>query len=800
MASLSPTKQALLALKQMQQKLADLEKAQYEPIAVVGMGCRFPGAPNPETYWQLLQDGVDAITEVPEQHWDARAYYDPNPNLSGKICTTYGGFIPHLKEFDAAFFRIAPREAISLDPQQRLLLEVTWEALENGGIAAEQLQGSQTGVFIGICGVDYWHQLLNRDQATIDAYLTTGNTHSLASGRLSYFFGFTGPSISIDTACSSSLVALHLAIQSLRQQECNLAIVGGVNRIVSPQASINFSQARMLSPQGRCQTFDAAANGFVRAEGCGVLVLKRLSDVVTSQDRILAVLKGSAVNQDGRTSGITAPSSLSQQAVIRQALANSKVEASDISYLETHGTGTSLGDVIEIEALSNVFAPYHNQTQPLILGAVKTNIGHLESASGIASLIKVILAMKHELIPANLNLNHPNPQINWQDLPFVLPNDNIPWTKSDKPRLAGVSAFGFSGTNAHVVVASTDSFLKINEEIGRQENCETDLHLLTLSATTEKALRDLVKLYQQYLISDSSSSLKDICLTTNVGRTHFKYRLAIIAESVDDLRQKLESIINNQTSPHTWQGKANLNNNPVAFYFPETTFYDSQTIQQLYQTQPSFRRVIDRCTEILQPNLDKPLLEIISKNSGEIIHELSQQKSGLNIDRSDQLVLFSLKYAIAKLWQSWGIQPAQIVACSIGEYVAACMAGVFSLEDAFQLMVTLDSNPIALANSITYQKPQIPLLSAVTGENISDRIIHPDYWANFVSNKPENWQQEEIFYLQITPSTNWQQILRNLAQLYIKGIKIDWQQFTGDRAYQKISLPTYPFQRQKYWL
>lgn len=554
--NLSPVKQALLALKQMQEKLATLENAKHEPIAVIGMGCRFPGAKNPEAYWQLLQSGGDAITEVPTQHWDVHKYYDANLNTPGKICTPYGGFVPNLQEFDAPFFRIAPREAISLDPQQRLLLEVSWEALENAGIAAEEVMGSQTGVFIGICGTDYWHQLLSRKYSEIDAYLTTGNTHSLASGRLSYHFGFTGASISVDTACSSSLVALHLAIQSLRNQECSMALVGGVNRLISPQASINLSKSSMLSADGRCKTFDDSANGFVRSEGCGVVFLKLISNAIANKDRILALLKGSAVNQDGRTSGLTAPSSLSQQAVINQALSNAQVNPSEVSYIETHGTGTSLGDLIEVEALSRIFSD-GTIRQPLVLGAAKTNIGHSEGASGIAGLIKVILALEHGEIPPNLHLNVPNTQINWQELPFVLPNKPVSWNSQEQARIAGVSAFAFSGTNAHVIVSEAPKL-----ESSHLKNLLPS-HLLTLSARTEKALRELVSNYADYLYTFTHLSLADICFTANTTRRQFNYRVAIIADSTSDLQSKLTQFIAGDKSADIWQGRVEIDRNEI---------------------------------------------------------------------------------------------------------------------------------------------------------------------------------------------------------------------------------------------
>jgi 3-oxoacyl-[acyl-carrier-protein] synthase II len=566
---LSPTKKALLALKQMQSKLEALEQAKHEPIAVVGMGCRFPGANNPEEFWQLLYGGKNAITEIPSEHWDGIKYYDEQPNTPGKICTQYGGFVPHLQEFDASFFRIAPREAASLDPQQRLLLEISWEALENAAIPADKIQGSQTGVFIGISATDYWHQLLRRKETEIDAYLTTGNTHSLASGRLSHFFNFTAPSISIDTACSSSLVAVHLAIKSLRDRECNLALAGGVNRLISPLVSINFSQAKMLSPDGRCKTFDAEANGFVRSEGCGIVVLKRLQDAIADNDHIKAIVLGSAVNQDGRTSSITTPNSLSQQAVIKQALLNSKVEAHQVSYVETHGTGTSLGDLIEVEALSSVFA----DNQQLILGAVKTNIGHSESASGIASLIKTVLALEKQSIPGNINLNQPNPAIEWENSPFKLPQKAIAWQSSEQPRIAGVSAFGFSGTNAHVILQE----FKIQKSTDNLKS-----YLLTLSARSKKALQDLVQKYQNFLLANPEVNLADLCFTANTGRSHFNYRLAVTATSIYQLQTKLTQFLSQQTPLELWQGKVNSNHEPkLALVISDEVSNDSRLAKSL---------------------------------------------------------------------------------------------------------------------------------------------------------------------------------------------------------------------------
>ena len=448
---------ALHELKEMRAKLQALETAKTEPIVIIGMGCRFPGADNPQAFWELLSNGIDAISEVPSDRWDINAYFDNNPETPGKINTRYGGFVKQLYEFDAGFFGISPREAVSLDPQQRLLMEVSWEALENAGIIPTNLQGSKTGVFVGISSNDYSQQLLTREVTEIDAYLATGNSHSTAAGRLSYTLGLTGPSIAVDTACSSSLVAVHLACQSLRNQECDTALVGGVNRLISPEFSINFSKARMLAADGRCKTFDAAADGFVRGEGCGIIILKRLSDAVADGNPILGLIRGSAVNQDGRSSGLTVPNGPSQQAVISQALENSNIKPSQIDYIEAHGTGTSLGDPIEINALGSVFGKYYSADNPLKIGSVKTNIGHLEAAAGIAGVIKLVLSLQQEQIPPHLHFQKPNPYIPWSELPIEVTTKTTPWLISDNSRFAGVSSFGFSGTNAHVIVEGVET-------------------------------------------------------------------------------------------------------------------------------------------------------------------------------------------------------------------------------------------------------------------------------------------------------------------------------------------------------
>ncbi len=458
------------------------------------MSCRFPGGvTDPESFWQLLKNGVDAITEVPASRWDADAFYDPNPDAAGKIYTRYAGFLAEVDQFDPQFFGISPREAVSLDPQQRLLLEVGWEALENAGQVHDKLVGSQTGVFIGVTANDYTHLIAqsSNDLSQFDSYFLSGNTLNAIAGRLSYTLGLQGPCMVIDTACSSSLVAVHLACQSLRSGESNMALVGGTNLILSPQPNIAICRARMLAKDGRCKTFDAAADGYVRGEGCGVVVLKRLSDAKADGDNILALIRGSAVNQDGASSGFTVPNGPAQQSVIRQALAQAKIAPVEIDYVEAHGTGTSLGDPIEVNAASAVLGEKRLPEQPFIMGTVKTNIGHLEAAAGIAGLMKVVLALQHEQIPQHLHLKQPNPHIPWDELPVRIPTEQIPWSRSDKKRLAGVSSFGVSGTNAHIVVEEAPAKASIPDNDIEPQKGERPWHLLTLSAKTETAMKQL---------------------------------------------------------------------------------------------------------------------------------------------------------------------------------------------------------------------------------------------------------------------------------------------------------------------
>lgn len=451
-AQLSPNARAALA-RELVRAGTTFPTDICEPVAVVGIGCRFPGnVTGPESFWQLLADGVDTIEQVPPDRWDADAFYDPDPSASGRMTTKWGGFVSDVDAFDADFFGITPREAVAMDPQHRMLLEVAWEALEHAGIPPDSLSGTRTGVMMGLSSWDYTIVNIER-RADIDAYLSTGTPHCAAVGRIAYLLGLRGPAVAVDTACSSSLVAIHLACQSLRLRETDVALAGGVQLTLSPFTAIALSKWSALSPTGRCNSFDANADGFVRGEGCGVVVLKRLADAVRDQDRVLAVVRGSATNSDGRSNGMTAPNALAQRDVITSALKLADVTPDSVNYVETHGTGTVLGDPIEFESLAATYGLGKGQGEsPCALGSVKTNIGHLEAAAGVAGFIKAVLAVQRGHIPRNLHFTRWNPAIDASATRLFVPTESAPWPAAAGPRRAAVSSFGLSGTNAHVVV------------------------------------------------------------------------------------------------------------------------------------------------------------------------------------------------------------------------------------------------------------------------------------------------------------------------------------------------------------
>lgn len=644
-------------------------------VAIVGMACRFPGGvENPDDFWGLLRSGTDAVTEIPEERRDAGSGCDSDSETPKGFVSRHGGFIDHVDRFDAPFFNISAREAEEMDPQQRFLLTLAWEALENAGMNPADLAGTRTGVFAGLFAHDYETlRIKDRGSGDFDGFFATGNSAAVAAGRLAYCLGFAGPALAVDTACSSSLVAVHLACRSLRSGESDLALACGVNLLLSSELTVAFSRSGMLSPTGRCRTFDASADGYVRSEGCGVVVLKLLSRALADGDPVWAVLRGSAINQDGASNGLTAPNGLAQEAVIRAALSDAEVAPGEVSYIEAHGTGTSLGDPVEVSALANVYGQGRRSDDPLFLGSVKANIGHAEAAAGIAGLIKVALAMKHGYIPPQLHFTKPNPQIALDSIPAAIPVAGVPWLSgSSGRRLAGVSSFGFSGTNAHVVVEEAP-------EAGREGKSgpERSLRILALSAKTEEALDRLADRYETFLGSAPETPLADLCHTANTGRAHFGSRMGIVAASTAELREKLRS---------RRSGKANgvfRGNAPsppgVAFLFTGQGAQFAGMGRELYDTQPTFREALLRCGELLKDQLDPPLLEAIYPAENGDCGRVDQTAY-------TQPALFALEYALYSLWKSWGVEPNAVLGHSVGEYVAACAAGVFSLEEGIGLI------------------------------------------------------------------------------------------------------------------
>jgi acyl transferase domain-containing protein/aryl carrier-like protein len=663
-------------------------------IAIIGIGCRFPGGANsPEAFWELQRNGVDAITEVPADRWDSKAFYHPDSGRPGKINSRWGGFIERIDHFDARFFGISPREAARMDPQQRMLLEVAWEALEDGGQTLERLAGTAVGVFIGVSTMDYLE--ITRcvsDREFIDAHTNTGGAASITANRISYVFDFRGPSFAVDTACSSSLTAVHLATRSLRDGECELALVGGANALIKPETTMGFSRASMLSPDGRCKAFDASANGYTRSEGAGMVVLKPLKKALVDGDLIYAVIRGTAINEDGRTSGITVPGRQAQEAMLRQAYRQAGVTPSDVQYVEAHGTGTPVGDPIEAQALGSVLGQGRPPGSYCVIGSVKTNIGHLEAGAGIAGLIRVALMMKQRAIPPTLHFRDPNPNIPFDELRLRVPRTLEPWPNGKGLARAGVNSFGFGGANAHVVMEEApreDRGSKIEDRGSQSSTLDPQssirnphsAYLLPLSARTPEALRAVAQAYQSFLAGDGSRApLSDLCYSASLRRSHHDNRLALVGRSHEELAKSLEAFLAGETRQGLWLSSGHL----VSGHRPRIVFIFSgmgpqwwAMGRQMLEQEPVFREAVERCDELLRRHANWSLLE-------ELLADESRSRMGEA--EIAQPANFALQVALAALWRSWGIEPDAIIGHSAGEVAAIHVAGVMNLEEAVRVI------------------------------------------------------------------------------------------------------------------
>lgn len=646
-----------------------------QPLAIVGIGCRFPGgANNPQQFWRLLREGVDTVAQMPTDRWDGAVWHHPDPAIPGRTYTLAAACIEGFQQFDADFFGIAPREAAQIEPQHRMLLEVCWEALEDAGIPPLRLRGSDAGVFVGMHPGGDLERIYNNPES-IDAYTNIGKSGSLGANRLSHFFDLHGPSIMVDTACSSSLVALHLACESLWRGETSLALVGGANFLVEPTASIGFCKASMLSRRGRCFTFDARADGYVRGEGAGILVLKPLARAVADQDRVYAVVRGAGVNQDGHTPGIAQPGQASQAALLRSVLERAEVHPARVQYVEAHGTGTPVGDPIECAALGEVLAPGRSPESACRIGSVKTNIGHLETASGVAGVIKLALMLQARTLAPSLHFEQPNPQIDFDGLRLRVQTRCEPWPATAGPRIGCVNSFGYGGTNALAVleefVPSAAHAIGVPADVQRPE-------ALIVSARAPAALRALAESYYGVLTETTPSRLGDLCFSAAVRRQTLEHRLAVVGRSAAEIAGQLRTFIDEGRAPGVSTGRQSSSSpRRIAFVFCGNGPQWWGMGRQLLDSEPVFRAALEHADAAFRPLASWSLLEELT---------VPEQRSHMDRTSIAQPALFAVQYGLAELWRSWGIEPEATLGHSIGELAAALTAGAMTLEEAARVV------------------------------------------------------------------------------------------------------------------
>jgi acyl transferase domain-containing protein/acyl carrier protein len=737
--------------------------AASEPIAITSMACRFPGDGNtPEQFWSFLERGGDAIELVPEERLAMSRNSVEHIRAQGPI---WGGFLREVIGFDPGVFGVSAKEAEVMDPQQRLLLEVCWEALENAGTPIDALD-TQTGVFIGVSGIDF--ALLGLDvEMEPNGYMLTGVAHSVIAGRLSYVFGLNGPSTVMDTACAAAASAIHLACQSLRTHECNQAIAGGINLMLMPEVALMLSEMQVMARDGRCKAFSADADGFVRAEGCGVIVLRRLSDAIARQEPILGVIRGSAWNQDGKSGGLTAPNGVAQEQVIRAALANAQVLPDQISYVEAHGTGTALGDPIELSALGRVFGA-SSRTQPLIVGSVKTNIGHLEAAAAMPALLKVLLALQHERIPPHLHASTLSPRIDWDKLPIRIPHQSAPWVKGDSPRMAGISAFGISGTNVHMIVSEPPA---LDEPEPTRHRSRT---LLALSAKSRDALVALAGRYADLLAQTPKIDLAGLAAAANQKRAHFAHRLTLIASTSAEAERELRRFSQGDANCQVRVAFVALHRPPRIGMVLGDSVPDAGLLARLREEEPAFRTAYDALSDVAVGNASR------------------------------EFEALRFQIALAELWRTWGIKPSLVVGHGRrGELAAAVVAGSLSPRDAAVWVNA--SQPTSLAQ-VAIRPPKIPLLVESIGETVQAGGAMPPGWppasVGRISGGGEAVREraQAIVDRLMVPRTDVADaVLDDLASIYLAGTPISWSAFHAGERQEPVLLPNYPFQRTRLW-